>query len=44
MERELVSIFSILETKLVKVTNMGPELQNQNSVDVNYGKTFGLGA
>ena len=29
---------------LVKVTNMGAELQSQNSVDVCYGKTFGLGA
>jgi hypothetical protein len=25
------------------VTNMGAELQSQNHVDVNYGKTFGLG-
>ena len=29
---------------LVKVTNMGAELQSQNRVDVCYGKTFGLGA
>ena len=28
---------------LVKVTNMGAELQSQNHVDVNYRKTFGLG-
>ena len=29
---------------LVKVTNMRPELQSQNRVDVCYGKTVGLGA
>ena len=31
------------QEKEVKVTNMGAELQSQNHVDVNYGKTFGLG-
>ena len=29
---------------LIKVTNMRPELQSQNRVDVCYGKTVGLGA
>ena len=68
MERELVAIFFISETKrdfdqvqqnhfnsfkklvdfqnlkgVVTLTSMGAELQSQNHVDVNYGKTFGLG-
>jgi hypothetical protein len=29
---------------LVKVTSMGPKLQSQNRIDVNYKKTFSLGA
>ena len=27
----------------LKVTNMGPDLQSQNAVDINYKKTFSPG-
>ena len=37
MDGELFSIFFISET----LTSMGAELQSQNRVEVNYGKTTG---